>query len=265
MRRYALLLALTLAPVLPAQEKISQVRQDLLEPFVEASGECLALAKAIPEDKFKWRPMEGVRSFGEVFAHMAGSTLLFCSYAGVKPPAGAAHDLAVIYMKRGFEMPEIFAAERAVKTKAQTIRKLPDSDHSGAADSPGRASRRAFGLVDRLRARQPHRAAVVAAAEEVTTWRTHSCVPCRHSPETLAQIVDYDVAQALVPAATALLRSPGAGFWRQRGSRRDRQLLLPTPHYGLYAMQSISTFSPGIANWHATVVRAGLCSPKNSA
>jgi len=34
---------------------------------------------------------------------------------------------------------------------------------------------------------------------------------------------------------------------------------------GLYAMQSISTFSPGIANWHATVVRAGLSTPKNSA
>jgi uncharacterized damage-inducible protein DinB len=142
MRRFALLFALALAPMLPAQEKISQVRQDLLDPFVEASGECLALAKAIPEEKYKWRPMEGVRSFGEVFAHMAGSTLLFCSYAGVPPPAGAAHDLAVVYMKRGFEMPEIFAAERAMKSKAQTIeamdqafhvagdmiRKMPDSD-----------------------------------------------------------------------------------------------------------------------------------------
>ncbi len=129
MRRYALLLALTLAPVLPAQEKISQVRQDLLDPIVEASGECLALAKAIPEDKYKWRPMEGVRSFGEVFAHMAGSTLLFCSYAGVKPPAGAAHDLAVIYMKRGFEMSEIFAAERAMQTKAQTIEAMDQAFH----------------------------------------------------------------------------------------------------------------------------------------
>ena len=86
--------------------------------------------------------MEGVRSFGEVFVHMAGSTLLFCSYAGLKPPSGPTHDLAAVYMKRGFEMPEIFAAERAAKTKAQTIeimeqafhmardmiRQMPDSD-----------------------------------------------------------------------------------------------------------------------------------------
>ena len=107
-----------------------------------AAGESLALAKAIPEEKYVWRPMEGVRSFGEVFAHMAGSTLLFRSYAGLKPPVGAAHDLAAVYMKRGFEMPEIFAAERVIKTKGQTIeimdqafhltrdliRQMPDSD-----------------------------------------------------------------------------------------------------------------------------------------
>jgi uncharacterized damage-inducible protein DinB len=142
MRINTLLLAVALGPILPAQEKISQVRQDLLDPFMGAAGESLALAKAIPEEKYTWRPMEGVRSFGEVFVHMAGSTLLFCSYAGLKPPAGAAHDLATIYMKRGFEMPEIFASERNIKTKAETIevmdqafhlardliRQMPDSD-----------------------------------------------------------------------------------------------------------------------------------------
>jgi hypothetical protein len=142
MQRCALLLAVALAPILPAQEKISQARQELLDPFMGAAGECLALAKAVPEEKYTWRPMEGVRSFGEVFVHMAGSTLLFCSYAGLKPPPGAAHDLAAVYMKRGFEMPEIFASEKAIKTKAQTveimdqafhlardlIRQMPDSD-----------------------------------------------------------------------------------------------------------------------------------------
>ena len=121
---------------------ISQTRQDILDPFLDASRECLELAKAVPEEKYTWRPMQDVRSFGEVFVHMAGSTLLFCSYAGMKAPSGAAHDLAAVYMKRGFEMPEIFAAERAIKTKAQTveimdqafqmardlIRGLPDAD-----------------------------------------------------------------------------------------------------------------------------------------
>ena len=108
---------------------ISQQRQDILAPFLRASDECLALAKAIPEEKYGWRPMDGVRSFGEVFVHMAGGTLLFGSYAGLKPPQGPAHELAATYMKRGFEMPEIFAAERAIRTKAQTIEIMDQAFH----------------------------------------------------------------------------------------------------------------------------------------
>ena len=60
---------------------------------------------------------------------MAGSTLLFCSYAGLKPPQGPARDLAAIYMKRGFEMPEIFASEKRIKTKAETIEIMDQSFH----------------------------------------------------------------------------------------------------------------------------------------
>jgi hypothetical protein len=132
MRGRMLLSILTLLPLVAlAQDvKISQARQELLDPLLSAAGECLALAKAVPEEKYSWRPMEGVRSFGEVFAHMAGSTLLFCSYAGLKLPAGPAHDLAAVYMKRGFEMPEIFAAERAIKTKAQTVDIMDQAFHS---------------------------------------------------------------------------------------------------------------------------------------
>jgi uncharacterized damage-inducible protein DinB len=129
MRILALLFTLALAPLLPAQDKLSPARQELLDPFMDAAGECVALAKAVPEDKYTWRPMEGVRSFGEVFVHMAGSTLLFCSYAGVKPPAGPPHDLAAVYMKRGFEMPDIFAVERSIKTKAQTIEVMEQAFH----------------------------------------------------------------------------------------------------------------------------------------
>lgn len=153
MPKLRLLAFLIFAPlVLVAQQKpanppaappaISPLRQELLDGFNFGAQEALALAKAVPEEKYSWRPMEGVRSFGEVFMHMAGSTLLFCSYAGVKPPEGPAHDLAAIYMKRGFEMPEIFAAEAAVKDKAKIleimeqsfqvgrdmIRNMPDAD-----------------------------------------------------------------------------------------------------------------------------------------
>jgi hypothetical protein len=136
MRTLRLFATLAILPAaLPAQTKsesspkISQVRQDILDVFLGAAGHALELAKAVPEDKYNWRPMEGVRSFGEVFAHIAGSTLLFCAHAGMKPPQGAAHDLAAVYMKRGFTMPEIFAAEKAIKSKAQTVEIMDQAFH----------------------------------------------------------------------------------------------------------------------------------------
>lgn len=151
MRKLSLLALLLLVPsLLPAQQKnettpapaISPIRQEILSGFDLGANEALALAKAVPEEKYSWRPMEGVRSFSEVFMHMAGSTYLFLSYTGAKPPEGPAHDLASAYMKRGFEMPELFAAEGAVKDKAKIIaimeqafqqgrdllRNMPDAD-----------------------------------------------------------------------------------------------------------------------------------------
>ncbi|HTS29472.1 MAG TPA: DinB family protein [Bryobacteraceae bacterium] len=146
------------APVLAAAQgqtmspAISPVRQDLLNVFSSTASRCVTLAKAIPQDKLPWRPMEGVRSFNEVFVHMAGSTLLFGSYLGLRIPQGPAHDLATVYMKRGFEMPEIFASEAAIKDKAkivevmqqafdqarELIRNMPDSDLDKTVDFFGR-------------------------------------------------------------------------------------------------------------------------------
>jgi uncharacterized damage-inducible protein DinB len=129
------------------------VRQEILNIYNSAANKALALAKAVPQDKMSWRPMEGVRSFGEVFVHIAGSTLLFCSHAGMKMPEGPLHDLASVYMKRGFELPEIFASEAAIKDKAQItavmeqaiaaargyIGKLPETDLDKQVDFFGRS------------------------------------------------------------------------------------------------------------------------------
>jgi len=129
------------------------VRQEILNIYNSAANKALALAKVIPQDKMSWRPMEGVRSFGEVFVHIARSTLLFCSHAGMKMPEGPLHDLASVYMKRGFELPEIFASEAAVKEKMQItammeqaiasardyIGKLPEADLDKQVDFFGRS------------------------------------------------------------------------------------------------------------------------------
>ena len=51
------------------------------------SGQLIALAEAIPADKFAWRPGPGVRSTGEVFMHIALANFYLLSVTGPKMPA----------------------------------------------------------------------------------------------------------------------------------------------------------------------------------
>ena len=48
----------------------------------------LALANAIPADKFEWRPSDKVRTVSQVLTHMAGEWFYLCPLSvGAKPPA----------------------------------------------------------------------------------------------------------------------------------------------------------------------------------
>lgn len=53
----------------------------------EAQKKLIALAEAIPADKYSWRPAAGVRSVGEVFMHVAGANYYIASMWGATPPA----------------------------------------------------------------------------------------------------------------------------------------------------------------------------------
>lgn len=57
---------------------------DVLLPLADSESKVMALARAIPEDKYAWRPAAGVRSFGEVFFHIAnGNQLLLKIASGI--------------------------------------------------------------------------------------------------------------------------------------------------------------------------------------
>jgi uncharacterized damage-inducible protein DinB len=71
---------LALALVAPAQAHAQysadkataiEVRKEFLANFDGLQKKFLALAEAIPADKYSWRPAPGVRSIGEVFMHIA--------------------------------------------------------------------------------------------------------------------------------------------------------------------------------------------------
>ena len=58
---------------------------DLLLPFSTMEQQVMSLAKAVPEDKYGWRPGAGVRSFREVFLHIAyGNRLMLKISTGLK-------------------------------------------------------------------------------------------------------------------------------------------------------------------------------------
>ncbi|HUA58458.1 MAG TPA: DinB family protein [Verrucomicrobiae bacterium] len=79
-----LIFDLELLGVKPAPEA-KPAAADLLLPFTEEQDQVLALAKALPEEKYSWRPGPGVRSFREVFLHIAyGNRLLLTISGGAK-------------------------------------------------------------------------------------------------------------------------------------------------------------------------------------
>ena len=50
-------------------------------------GRILELEQAFPEDKFSWRPAEGVRSVAEVYMHIAGANYYLVKMSGQEIPS----------------------------------------------------------------------------------------------------------------------------------------------------------------------------------
>jgi uncharacterized damage-inducible protein DinB len=64
------------------------VKADFLANLSGAQEKVLSLAKAVPEEKYSWRPAEGVRSVSEVYMHIAGANYYVLTFVGLKTPEG---------------------------------------------------------------------------------------------------------------------------------------------------------------------------------
>src|SRR5712692_4507407 len=71
----------------------SGLRGDFLRQLDDVEKKVTGLAQAMPQEKYTWRPAEGVRSVSEVLVHIAGANYFFLSIAGIKPPAGRRRDM----------------------------------------------------------------------------------------------------------------------------------------------------------------------------
>jgi uncharacterized damage-inducible protein DinB len=60
------------------------LRKELIGQLADAEQKFLALADAMPAEKYSWRPAAGVRSVSEVYMHMVGANYMIPGMAGVK-------------------------------------------------------------------------------------------------------------------------------------------------------------------------------------
>jgi len=67
---------------------VTGYRSEVLSEVIVQEDKFTRLAEAIPADKYSWRPAPDVRSFAEVFLHVAAANYNLYKLVGTLPPAG---------------------------------------------------------------------------------------------------------------------------------------------------------------------------------
>src|SRR5436190_11504217 len=104
----------------PAMQAAAAAKADYLMLYDGVAKKIRDLGAAIPEEKYGWRPAEGVRSIGEVLNHVTGAAYLFGKVSGAAVPAGAPTD-----PEKGPD----------AKTKADILAKLSEAIAYGRANA----------------------------------------------------------------------------------------------------------------------------------
>ena len=106
MRAIFLIVLMSGAVLRGQQDPLEGLWQGFDGEWRHVSRQLIALAEAIPPDKFGWRPGPGVRSTSEVFNHVTLANFGLLSYTGPKLPA----DLKAESMERSVtEKTEVIA------------------------------------------------------------------------------------------------------------------------------------------------------------
>jgi uncharacterized damage-inducible protein DinB len=102
------------------------MRAITLRQIGAAQEKLVALAEAMPADKYGWRPGEGVRSVGEVFMHVASANFWLPTFWGAKVPAGV--DPRNLEKDGADKAKTVAALKQSFDFVHQAVNALPDSD-----------------------------------------------------------------------------------------------------------------------------------------
>ena len=136
---YLLLLtmALGIAPTLRAQEKpTAGPRAEFLAELSYYEDRFVRLAEAVPADKYSWRPAEGVRSIGEVYAHIVAANYGIARAFGTQPPPGI--DFKAITASAGDKAKDIQGLKDSFTHFRNAILALSDANSDKAMKMFGR-------------------------------------------------------------------------------------------------------------------------------
>lgn len=101
-------------------------RAMVLRQIAAAQEKLIALAEAMPADKYTWRPGAGVRSVGEVFMHVASANFFLPTFWGAKMPAGV--DPRTLEKDGADKAKTVAALKQSFDFVHQAIEALPDSE-----------------------------------------------------------------------------------------------------------------------------------------
>lgn len=136
-----LVLAFVLAAAgLHAQDELEGLWQGYDGELLHVSRQLVALAEAIPAEKYSWRPAPGVRSVSEVLMHVASANFYLLSITGPKLPPGFNNDLeknvtakadVIDWLKRSFDT--VYVSHAKVKP-ADLARKVKVMNRDATVD-----------------------------------------------------------------------------------------------------------------------------------
>ena len=105
---------------------VTGFRSEVLAEVMIQEDKFVRLAKAVPADKYTWRPVPEVRSIAEVFLHVATANYNIYQIIGATPPAGFD---GKTFEKSTTDKTKIVAALRDSFAHARkAISAMPDTD-----------------------------------------------------------------------------------------------------------------------------------------
>ena len=111
---------------------VTGYRSEVLSEVIVQEDKFTRLAESIPADKYSWRPSPDVRSFAEVFLHVAAANYNLYKLVGTPPPAGV--DVKNLEKSTTDKVKVIATLKDSYAHARQAITAMPDADLEKSVD-----------------------------------------------------------------------------------------------------------------------------------